>query len=519
MKVPKVYAIYLPQFHRVKENDLWWGEGFTEWETVKNAKPLFEGHNQPLEPVYCYDLLEKRVMQKQADDMHKYGIDGMCFYHYYFEKGRKILEKPAENLLTWTDIDMPFCFYWANESWVRSWSNVNGNCWSEVYESSVGQKGRGILLKQNYGGKQEWEDHFRYMLPFFKDERYLKKDGKPIFMIYSPDDIGCLEDMKKCWDNLIYQAGFPGIYYIGNRVDKHSLDAVLIQEPQAAMRHKFFQNDKGIRSLLDYDDVWNNILGLPIRKDEKKEYLCGFPGYDDTPRHGKNGTVVTGAAPQKFKNYMIRLLLKSYRRECDFLFLNAWNEWGEGMYLEPDKKWGFQYLEALKDAKEFVAQNGEIVLSANADDLPSSDYGNAEIERLSYNCNKYKNFMEIFERMLYLKLDGKSISRYVLEKKYQSVAVYGLGIVGRSLVKVLENEGIQVSYGIDRDTYKGRYFQFPVYTLQEKLQDVNIVIVTVEEEYSHIKGKLKERVDADIINVGYLLDIAGKESFLGAGMQ
>ncbi len=512
MKTPKVYAIYLPQFHRVKENDLWWGEGFTEWETVKNAKPLFEGHNQPVQPVCCYDLLDKRVMQKQADDMQKYGVDGMCFYHYYFAKGRRILEKPAENLLEWTDINMPFCFYWANESWVRSWSNIAGNCWTEVYESSVVQNGSGILLKQDYGGKQEWEEHFRYMLPFFKDERYLKKDGKPIFIIYSPDDIECLAEMKEYWDNLIRQIGFPGIYYIGNREDKHILDAVLIQEPQAAMQHKFFQNDKGIRSLLDYDDVWSNILNIPMNK--KREYLCGFPGYDDTPRHGKDGTIVSGATPQKFKNYMIRLLVKACRRDCDFLFLNAWNEWGEGMFLEPDKRWGFQYLEALKEAKEFIEQNGEVILSASTDDVFLSDRKENEIERLSYKCNKYKISSRIFERMLNLKLDGKFISKYIVTKKYKHVAIYGLGIIGRSLAKVLADEGIEVACGIDRDEYKRREFQFPVHTLQEELQGINIVIVTVEDEYLYIKEEIKKRIDTDIVRVSYLLDVAENENFL-----
>lgn len=508
MKIPKIYAIYLPQFHRVKENDLWWGEGFTEWKTVRNAKPLFEGHNQPLQPLCCYDLLDKHVMQEQADYMQKYGIDGMCFYHYYFENGKKILEKPAENLLEWTDINMPFCFYWANESWVRSWSNIAGNCWTEVYENSMDQNERGILLKQDYGREQEWEEHFRYMLPFFKDERYLKKDGKPIFIIYAPDEIECLEDMKECWDKLVCQAGFPGIYYIGNRESKNILDAVLIQEPQAAMRHKFFQNDKGIRSLLEYDDVWKNILNLQIQMDEKKKYLCGFPGYDDTPRHGKNGTIVTGATPQKFKNYMIRLLLKACRKDCDFLFLNAWNEWGEGMYLEPDKKWGFQYLEALKDAKEFVELNGEVVLLASEDNVSAFNHEKEEIERLNYRCNKYRNFFRVFERMLNLKLDGKCISKYISDKNYKRVAIYGLGIVGKSLAKVLENESVNIVCGIDQDKYKDRFFKFPVYTLQEKLKNIDIIIVTVEDEYSHIKSELEKRVNADIVKVSYLLGIS-----------
>lgn len=512
MNTPEVYAIYLPQFHRVKENDLWWGEGFTEWETVKNATPLFEGHKQPLQPLSYYDLLEKQVMQEQADYMHKYGIDGMCFYHYYFENGKKILESPAENLLKWSDINMPFCFYWANESWVRSWSNITGNCWTEVYENSPEQNDKGILLRQDYGGKQEWEEHFKYLLPFFRDERYLKKDEKPIFIIYEPDDIECLEDMKKCWDNLAFQAGLPGLYYIGKGNDKNILDAVLRQGPQAAMQHNFFQNDKGIRSLLEYDDVWNNIL--TFQSNGKMEYFCGFPGYDDTPRHGRNGTVVTGSTPQKFKNYMIRLLLKSYRNKCDFLFLNAWNEWGEGMYLEPEKEWGYQYLEAIKEAKKFVEMYGEVVLSSIKDDIPLSDQGKEEIKRLNSRCDKYKFFYKSFERMLNLRLDGKTVSKYILDRNYKSVAIYGLGMIGKILVKILMEESVNIVYGIDQNKYKDRFFKFPVYTLQDELKNVEIIIITVESGFLQIKDELEKRVQADIVSVGYLLDVSEKEGYL-----
>lgn len=169
MRTPQVYAFYLPQFHRTPENDEWWGEGFTEWTNVKNAKPLFPGHYQPHEPLDYYNLLNKETMEKQAALMHEYGVDGMCFYHYYFENGRKILEKPAENLLKWTDITMPFCFYWANQSWIRSWSNMaGGNKWTEIYDQSKKEEGDGVLLRQVYGGRNEWKDHFYYMLPFLK---------------------------------------------------------------------------------------------------------------------------------------------------------------------------------------------------------------------------------------------------------------------------------------------------------------------------------------------------------------
>ena len=143
----KTIAMYLPQFHRVKENDAWWGEGYTEWTAVKNAKPLFEGHNQPRVPLHenYYNLLEKSTMEEQAELAQQYGVDGFCFYHYYFKDGRKILEKPAENLLNWTDIKLPFCFCWANETWARTWSNVgNKNSWNEQLEVKGSKSESGV---------------------------------------------------------------------------------------------------------------------------------------------------------------------------------------------------------------------------------------------------------------------------------------------------------------------------------------------------------------------------------------
>ena len=138
----RTLAMYLPQFHKTRENDEWWGSGFTDWTTVRSAEKLFGGHNQRREPLndYYYDLLEKSTMQWQAKTAAEYGINGFCFYHYYFKRGRRVLEKPAENLLEWTDISMPFCFCWANETWARTWSNVTyANAWSEKFERKEGR--------------------------------------------------------------------------------------------------------------------------------------------------------------------------------------------------------------------------------------------------------------------------------------------------------------------------------------------------------------------------------------------
>ena len=174
----KTIAMFLPQFHRVKENDEWWGEGYTDWMAVKNAQKLFDEHYQPREPLQenYYDLLDKKTFEWQAGLMHKYDIDGLCFYHYYFKDGKKILEKPAENLLQWKDVDMPFCFCWDNTPWARTWSTIGEKAiWSDKYEKKYDQEGNGILLEQSYGGEKEWREHFQYLLPFFKDNRYLKK--------------------------------------------------------------------------------------------------------------------------------------------------------------------------------------------------------------------------------------------------------------------------------------------------------------------------------------------------------
>ena len=191
----KVYAFYLPQLHRVPENDAWWGEGFTEWETAKKAEPLFPGHYQPHCPLGGkeYDLLDKSTFEWQADLMHQYGVDGLIFYHYWFEDGKRILEKPAENLLRWKEIEMPFCFGWANESWKRTWDRFSsGNVWCSSDKESVTDKQ--TLLCQKYGGERDWIEHFEYLLPFFKDERYIRIENRPVIYIYKPLDILCFQD-------------------------------------------------------------------------------------------------------------------------------------------------------------------------------------------------------------------------------------------------------------------------------------------------------------------------------------
>lgn len=502
MSIPQILAMYLPQFHEIEENNKWWGKGFTEWTTVKAAKSLYEGHKQPIQPLEYYDLLDKKVMEKQAEYMHKYGVDGMCFYHYYFEDGKKILEKPAENLLKWSDVNMPFCFCWENGSWVRSWSNVQGNSWTELFEPKKYQEKDDILLKQDYGERKEWETHFYYLLPFFKDNRYLKKDGHPIFIIYQPLDISCLKEMKKCWNELMIREGMPSIYFIGRGTDCGVLESTLIHQPidaWEALTDKRFQNEYGLQFYLDYDDVWEKILKKHYT--QKNVCLGGFVGFDDTPRRGYKGRVIYGSTPQKFNKYMIRLLLKAKFIESEYVFINAWNEWGEGMYLEPDQQWGFQYLEALYDAKRFVDTYGEILSEALSDNSCITEDNNEEIVILSKKIDRYKTYWNILNRWLNLKLLNKSICDYFIYNNYNRVAIYGIGMLGSTLVKEMQNYNIPIAYGIDQDVYKGRKFDFPIYQLQDSLPEVDLIVVTVRYIFEDVKRQLQERGCKNIVSL------------------
>ena len=352
----KIISMYLPQFHRVKENDEWWGEGFTDWVTAKNAKPLYDNHYQPHIPLNnnYYDLSEKKTMEWQAELMHKYGIDGMCMYHYWFKDGRRILEKPAENLLQWKDINMPFCFCWANETWARSWSNVKGaNVWSNLHEKNVGQDERGILLEQNYGKEEAWKNHFEYLLPFFEDDRYIRQDGKPVFVMYKPNDIICIDEMVQYWQALAVEAGLKGLYIIGRNCNSnlsHVFDAELCHEPALGLRNLLgFKSDSGVFRV-GYDEVWERVLNS--RSEYKKVHFGGFVGYDDSPRRGNCGTIIENSNPNKFEYYLTELIAKNVAHKSELVFINAWNEWGEGMHLEPDEKYGLAFLEAINKAKE-----------------------------------------------------------------------------------------------------------------------------------------------------------------------
>lgn len=495
----KVIAMYLPQFHRVKENDEWWGEGFTEWTTLKQAQPLFEGHDQPRKPLNdnYYDLLDKKTMLWQVMLMKKYGVFGMCFYHYWFKDGKRILEKPAENLLTWKDVDMPFCFSWANESWMRTWSAIGeANTWSTKFENEHLNDDKEVLLAQSYGGENDWKQHFDYLLPFFKDERYIKIDEKPVFVIYKPLKIFCIERMRDYWNRLARENGFQGIYFIATNVtQKGACDAILIQEPQMSFgTAESVVNERGLR-IYDARHLWDNILQCCIGK--KDIIFGGTPGYDDTPRHENAGRVICDMSPDLFCDGMKQLMLKSEMHGNDIVFINAWNEWGEGMYLEPDERNGYKYLEAVKEAVETYRT-----------ETPRYNYRKSitfdkEIERLS----RYESYWRLLDNWMTVIDAGSNIGEYFNKNGVKTIAVYGMGMMGKHLIAQLKDCNVKIVYGIDRKTIvNSKKYGFPVVKVSDHLEKVDAIVVAVTYDLHSIYTLLSEKMDCPILFLGEIID-------------
>lgn len=378
-----IVALYLPQFHTIPENDKWWGKGFTEWTNTRKAVPMFEGHYQPKTPLNenYYDLTDVTVMEKQAELAKRYGIFGFCYYHYWFKDGKKLLEKPIEKMLKNPKVDIPFCLCWANENWTRNWDGGN----------------REIIMEQDYGTESDWEKHFLYFLDFFRDSRYITADGCPVLFIYKPEIIEHFNEMVDYWQKRIVEEGFPGIKIVCQfpnllystesdirKFDRSRIDYFAKFEPLAewnytsnAVRLTVLQWMKRtvMRQAYKVWDCVKKTFHIKLNKKPKQfgpgvyDYDCswdvilhhepygdnlingGFVDWDNTARN-KNGRLYKGATPEKFGNYMEELLKKP--SALNMVVVNAWNEWAEGAYLEPDEKYGYAYLEALKRAKDNV---------------------------------------------------------------------------------------------------------------------------------------------------------------------
>jgi hypothetical protein len=365
----RLIAFYLPQFHPIPENDAWWGPGFTEWTNVARARPLYRGHFQPNLPADLgfYDLRLGETRQAQADLARSAGIEGFCYWHYWFGGGRRILERPFEEVVATGSPDFPFCLAWANQSWTGIWHGSP----------------KSVLMKQDYPGREDEAAHFAWALRAFRDPRYMKVDGCPIFVVFAPHDLPSAPDFIAHWRQLAERAGLPGIYFvaISNRyeagVDRwhgkllEPFDAVTPLTPHdfledavrgtvAKVRKRLRERNLGVR----FNAVTGSRLRLPARFPyadvvaqamldfpDGERFLPGvLPGWDNTPRSGPRGVVFEGATPELFAQYLRQALNRVAERppQKAIIFLKAWNEWAEGNYIEPDRRHGQAYLDAVR---------------------------------------------------------------------------------------------------------------------------------------------------------------------------
>ncbi|HET6990510.1 MAG TPA: glycoside hydrolase family 99-like domain-containing protein [Bacteroidia bacterium] len=349
-------AIYLPQFHPVPENDEWWGKGFTEWTNVTKAKPRFKGHYQPHLPADLgfYDLRVHQTQIDQAELAKKYGIYGFCFYHYWFN-GKRILERPLEEMLNKGTPDFPFCLCWANESWTKRWDGRDED----------------VLLKQEYSDEDD-KQHINFLKKYFSDPRYIRVNGKPVFIVYRPSLFPDIKKTIECWRKECRENGVGEIYLafmqsFGNFKDPAELgfDAAIEFQPNFSALPKeitigsgpgnFFKRFSLLKKsdkkqsthdhVFLYDEVVENMLARP--QPPYKRFPGVFPMWDNAARRQNGATIIHDSSPEKYGYWLKKVVerFKPYSPDENFIFINAWNEWAEGNHLEPCRKWGLKYLE------------------------------------------------------------------------------------------------------------------------------------------------------------------------------
>jgi hypothetical protein len=352
----RIIASYLPQFHPIPENDAWWGKGFTEWTNVGKAKPLFRGHYQPKVPADLgyYDLRLSETRQAQADMAKEYGVEGFCYWHYWFGNGRRLLERPFEEVLSSGKPDFPFCLGWANHSWEDKQFNKEG--------------GNKLLMEQLYPGEKDYTEHFNCVLRAFKDKRYIRVDNKPLFLIYHPFEVPGVEKFIVLWQKLARENGLEGIHFVGHthRIEdidnllKSGFDAINIVRLFHFFKPEFSFLERAVIKTLRI--IFKRGQVFDYRKYSKyfhgEEDLLDYcyptiiPNWDHSPRSGREGHIFTNSTPEAFKIHVKSVLntVKDKTWQHQIIFLKSWNEWAEGNYIEPDLKYGRRHLEALREA-------------------------------------------------------------------------------------------------------------------------------------------------------------------------
>ncbi|GMA24900.1 hypothetical protein GCM10025864_26590 [Luteimicrobium album] len=349
-RLSRAVAFYLPQFHPIPENDVWWGAGFTEWTNVARARRLFPGHHQPDVPADLgfYDLRLPEARRAQAELAMEYGVEAFAYWHYWFGDGRRILERPFQEVLTSGEPGISFCLAWANQTWSGIWH---------------GDADR-VLVEQRYPGVDDYRAHFDAVLPAFRDERYLRVGGRPVFYVFRPEELPDAAAFVDLWQGWARDAGLEALYLIAemsdllgrgvryDRVEEDGFDAGVYMRmpadtsPVALYRMRAYRKLRGGPEIYPYTTDWTsqNLTGPHVQP-------CVYPNWDNTPRSGRGGVVLRGATPEAFGANVRQAAESLASRPADerLLWVKSWNEWAEGNHLEPDLRFGRRWLEALRD--------------------------------------------------------------------------------------------------------------------------------------------------------------------------
>ncbi len=363
----KVVAYYLPQYHPFPENDEWWGKGFTEWLNVVRALPLYKGHYQPKIPTDLgfYDLRLPIIREQQVQLAREAGVYGFCYWHYWFGNGKQLMADIIDEVIATGKPDFPFCMGWANHSWfAKNWNTVD-----------AGKKDK-VLIEQTYPGLDDLRMHYEYVLKAFKDSRYIKQDGKPVFVIYAPHMIPIEYPIMEVWNKWAKEDGFSeGIYFIANYTPismdenegdkwlKYGFSAII---PQRLRKNLLASKKISIKHrICDLINRYISTITLPNKFEysevakyfdcliaDRKEFVIPtlIPNFDHSPRSKEMAYILNGATPSLFQEHCTRIFDNIKEKKNKFVWLRSWNEWGEGNYMEPDIRFGHEYINALRKA-------------------------------------------------------------------------------------------------------------------------------------------------------------------------
>ena len=408
-RVPKLIAFFLTQYHPIPENDAWWGKGFTEWTNVAKARPLFEGHYQPHLPsdLGFYDLRVQETRRAQIELAKACGIDGFC-YHYYWFSGKRLLERPLEDMLADPGSEMPFCLCWANESWTRRWNGEE----------------KDILIAQDYHPEDDLE-FIKSLQPYFQDGRYIRLEGKPFLVVYRPGSLPNPRRSAAIWRAYCRESGIGEI---------HLCAAFTFgQEAYADMGFdsgvEFPPHNAGLVPENDlqsfYEQFWGRLYDYPrfaqafLLKEyrEKTVFRTVVPSWDNTARMGSRASILKNSSAGNYEYWLSQTMdkVRDTGLQSSFVFINAWNEWAEGCHLEPDMRHGRKYLEATHNAKTGIRQ------FESFPDTDTEGYRGERLFRFVDLCRDVARVLAIHGTLLIRSLEVQLFRRPAIRYRYLQI--------------------------------------------------------------------------------------------------